>query len=173
MFINSRKKDLARSSWDGLLNHQLLSEEGGLGILTPEERRHKPSAKQRTRVTKLQNNLRAALYDSATAEVPKSDLGELLELLASFRTRIVETKKSSALVEDWSTPGVIRRSDKKAVKDLSLSQVINKVDPFEEPKSYKDKRKSARKSLAKLPHEKNRFAQRIRLFWQHHTVVFF
>ena len=37
-FLTNRAKDLKRISYEGLLNHQLLPEEGGLGILTPSER---------------------------------------------------------------------------------------------------------------------------------------
>lgn len=37
LFIKNRKEDLRIISWDGLLNHQLLPEEGGLGILQPFE----------------------------------------------------------------------------------------------------------------------------------------
>lgn len=51
LFVRNRATDLKVASWDGLLNHQLLSEEGGLGILTNSERENPRNESGRLKVT--------------------------------------------------------------------------------------------------------------------------
>lgn len=58
LFVRQRATDLAQISWNGLLNHQLLSEEGGLGILTNNEKIHLKNENGNRRVTTRQNSLR-------------------------------------------------------------------------------------------------------------------
>lgn len=117
-------------SWGGLLNHQLMPEEGGLGILTPFEH---SSSRKKVKITTKQNTLRKRLYEAARSE--SSELDSLLTMLASLKTRVVEVKKSSCIVFDWRAPTVVKRAA--PVCNLPKVEIETEKDPFDNPQSWK------------------------------------
>lgn len=136
LFIHTRKEDMKKISWNGLLNHQLMIEEGGLGILTPDELTKQ--SKKRVKVTTRQNTIRSKLYEART---DSAQLENLTEMLASIKTRVVEHKKTSTIVYDGCKPMCVRRHAPYVTR--SLPETITKTDPFEDPKSWRITRKSA------------------------------
>jgi hypothetical protein len=65
-FVQANKEAMSKASQDGLLNHQLLAEEGGLGVVHPEDTaRRKRGLPARVRTTVTQKKIANALYEGS------------------------------------------------------------------------------------------------------------
>jgi len=109
-----------------------MVEEGGLGILTPDELSRKQRDKKRVKTTTRQNTIRTRIYQSVREE--SSELRDLIEMLASLKTRVVEHKKTSCIVYDWSEPQCVRRGQQ--VVKVPTVETVTEKDPFADPKGW-------------------------------------